>query len=238
MKVDLNCDLGEGESLAKTRALMRSITSANVACGGHAGNVNTMHACVRLAKQFNVRVGAHPGIASNFGRGSVSITAPELQLLVLQQAGALATICAAHRVQLHHIKLHGALYHLTEVDEDLAKAFLMIVRCWFPKTMIYARAGGRVATLTRKFRVKVWEEAFADRAYRDDGSLVARDEPGSLISNPREIAGRLEQLLKRGVVEPIDGEPVTIRARTFCVHSDTPNSSKIAALCRRFIRNG
>src|SRR5204863_843536 len=102
----------------KTRALMRSITSANVACGGHAGSVKTMEACVRLAKQFKVQVGAHPGVAPNFGRGEISISPPELELLLLHQVNALGRICAEQGMKLHHIKLHGSLYHLTEQNEQ------------------------------------------------------------------------------------------------------------------------
>ena len=235
MKLDLNCDLGEGEPLAKTRALMRSITSANVACGGHAGNLDTMEACVRLAKQFKVRVGAHPGVPANFGRGEISLSPQELQLLVLQQAGALGRICASHRVQLHHVKLHGSLYHLTEDNEPLARAYLSAMQRWFPNVIFYVRAGGRVAKLARKLQLSVWEEAFVDRAYHDDGSLVARSESGAVLSNAKEIAMRIEQLFKKRVVESIDGAPVPMRAQTLCVHSDTPKAAKIAAFCRKAI---
>src|SRR2546426_49900 len=110
LKFDLNCDLGEREGLARRRALMRWITSANVACGGHAGNRRSMESCVRLAKQFNVRLGAHPGIPANFGRGRVQITPAELEDLLREQVGSLAEIARRVRVRLHHIKLHGSLY--------------------------------------------------------------------------------------------------------------------------------
>src|SRR5213075_3116682 len=109
VKLDLNCDLGEGEPLATTRALMRSITSANVACGGHAGNVTSMETCVRLAKRFRVRPGAHPGVSSQFGRGVIEISSPALELILIQQVSALQTIAKAHNVRLQHIKLHGSL---------------------------------------------------------------------------------------------------------------------------------
>jgi len=235
VKLDLNCDLGEGEAPAKTRALLRSTTSASVACGGHAGTVQTMETCVRMAKQFKVRVGAHPGLVSNFGRGEVAITAPELQLLVLQQAAALARICAVQRVKLHHIKLHGSLYHATVSNDLLAHAYLWTVGRWFPKVIVYARAAGRVAALARRSRVTVWEEAFVDRAYRDDGSMVLRNEAGAVISNAGLIARRIDSLNKKGVIESIDGALVRIRPKTLCVHSDTLGSSKIAALCRSVI---
>src|SRR5688500_18309234 len=118
MRFDLNCDLGEGEPRARTEALMRVITSANVACGGHAGDLASMERCVALAKKFKVRLGAHPGTAdrAGFGRGELKITPAELELLLLQQVGTLERIARAHGVKLHHIKLHGALYHATERD--------------------------------------------------------------------------------------------------------------------------
>src|SRR5256885_15204701 len=120
MKVDLNCDLGEGESVAKTRALMRSITSANVACGGHAGDVRSMETSVRLARQYGVRLGAHPGLPSQFGRGIVKLSPAQLELLLLHQIGALERIARFHHVKLHHIKLHGSLYHAADADPALA----------------------------------------------------------------------------------------------------------------------
>src|ERR1041385_2748764 len=151
MKLDLNCDLGEGEPLARTRALMRWITSANIACGGHAGDVKSMEACVRLAKQFGVRVGAHPGPwdRDDFGRGSVRMTPDELELLLLQQVGALERMARAHRVPLHHIKLHGALYHLSETDSALGRRYLECVGRWWPSAKIYARAGGAIKQRAR-----------------------------------------------------------------------------------------
>src|SRR5207248_11524620 len=149
--------------------------------------------------------------------------------------GALERICATHRIRLHHIKLHGSLYHLTEQSEVLARGYLAAVRRWFPKLIIYARAGGRVATWARQFRVMVWDEAFADRAYCEDGSLVSRDEPCAVISNPTKIARRVDALTQRGVVESTGGGVVRMAAKTLCVHSDTANAVQIATLCRKVI---
>src|SRR4030095_5379345 len=126
MNLDLNCDLGEGEPQTRTRALMRWITSANVACGGHAGDVRSMSVCVRLCKEFGVLLGAHPGAWSrtDFGRGTVQIEPVELELLLLHQISALERIATQHGVHLHHIKLHGALYHATENDVPLARRYI------------------------------------------------------------------------------------------------------------------
>src|SRR5438093_1543012 len=147
MKLDLNCDLGEGEPGPRTRALMRWITSANVACGRHAGDLPTMESCVRLAKQFGVRLGAHPGTASrgDFGRAPVEVGADELELLLLEQVGALERLARAAGVRLHHIKLHGALYHASEASDVVARRYLRSVRRWWPRSVPYVRAGGTVA---------------------------------------------------------------------------------------------
>lgn len=239
MKLDLNCDLGEGESLARTRVLMRWITSANVACGGHAGNLGTMQHCVRLAKEYGVRLGAHPGpwSRSDFGRGAVSMTPDELELLLLQQVGVLERIAHAGGVRLHHIKLHGSLYHASEDDESLGRRYAQSVARWWPKTKIYARAGGNVARWAASGKVKFWEEAFADRAYREDGTLLQRNEPGALITDPDEAIERVRELLKSGEFKTVSGAGLRLRPKTLCVHSDTPHSTAIARSLSQLIRD-
>src|SRR5215468_701897 len=145
--MDINCDLGEGEPLTRTRALMRWITSANVACGGHAGDVRSMRDCARLCHQHGVRLGAHPGWSAggDFGRGEVRLSADELELLLLQQVGALQRIAGEEGARLHHVKLHGALYHAAEADPSLARCYVQAIRQWWPNCRIYARPDGRVA---------------------------------------------------------------------------------------------
>src|ERR1700720_1779755 len=130
MKLDLNCDLGESEPQTRTRALMRLVTSANVACGGHAGNLKTMGACVRLAKDHGVRLGAHPGWwgRGDFGRSPISVSADELELLLIKQVGALEKIGDQAHVRLHPVKLHGALYHATEASQALARHYARTMR--------------------------------------------------------------------------------------------------------------
>ena len=132
MKLDLNSDLGEGEPIARTRALMRWITSANVACGGHAGDAKSMQRCVRLAKQCGVRLGAHPGPWSrgDFGRSAIQITPEEFELLLLQQVGALERVARANGARLHHIKLHGALYHASEAQTEIGECYVKSVARW------------------------------------------------------------------------------------------------------------
>jgi 5-oxoprolinase (ATP-hydrolysing) subunit A len=231
MRFDLNCDLGEGGSRGRTEALMRVITSANVACGGHAGNLAGMEQCVALAKKYNVRLGAHPGAAdrAGFGRGELRITPAELELLLLQQVGALERIAHAHGPRLHHIKLHGALYHATERDNRLARAYLEIVRRWWPKAVVYALAGGTVAKLAKGM---VWGEAFLDRNYLEDGTLVPRSERNALLKNVEEVSERAEQLAQ-GIVISVEGTVIRVNARTICVHGDTPRSAAFAKVVRK-----
>ncbi|HMJ63872.1 MAG TPA: LamB/YcsF family protein [Candidatus Binatia bacterium] len=235
MQFDLNCDLGEDEPLARTRLLMAHVTSANIACGGHAGDVASMRRCVRLAKTYRTLVGAHPGLCDrdNFGRSDTRIDANELELLLLQQVGTLDRIATEEHVKLHHIKLHGALYHATERDANLARAYLSIVRHWWPKVIVYAFAGGTLARYARRVGVEVWQEAFLDRNYRDDGSLGPRSEPDALLTDLGEIRKRLDLLsTKRRIITHSEAS-LPIRAQTLCVHSDTPGVSRIVRMLRR-----
>jgi 5-oxoprolinase (ATP-hydrolysing) subunit A len=234
MQFDLNCDLGEGEAPARTRALMKYITSANIACGGHAGDVTTMRRCVRLALASKVRIGAHPGPWSrgDFGRGAFAVTEAELELLLLQQVGALERITRSEKSRLHHIKLHGALYHATEREPKLAAAYLKAVRDWWPHLIVYAQANGTVAGLARRARVEVWREAFLDRSYRDDGSLVPRGEPGALVTRLSDVLDRIRSLTLQKAVNTASGKVLRLHARTICIHSDTPNAPRIARMAR------
>jgi UPF0271 protein len=231
MKFDLNCDLGEGEPRPRTEALMRVITSANAACGGHAGDVESMERCVRLAKKYTVRLGAHPGPAdrSGFGRADAKITTAQLELLLLQQVGTLERIAAVRGVKLHHIKLHGALYHATEHDEKLANAYLNIVGRWWPKVVVYALAGGTVERLGGR---KVWREAFLDRNYLDDGRLVPRSESNAMLRGLEEVHARIEHLA-RGTVMSVNGKIIALKPRTICVHGDTPQAVEFARTARK-----
>jgi 5-oxoprolinase (ATP-hydrolysing) subunit A len=229
MQFDLNCDLGEGEPPAHTRLLMTHVTSANIACGGHAGDMASMRRCVRLAKTHRTLVGAHPGLCDreNFGRSDRRINANQFELLLLQQVGALERIAATERMKLHHIKLHGTLYHATEHDPKLARAYLNIVRCWWPNVIVYAFASGTVARRARRVGVKVWEEAFLDRNYREDGSLVPRNERDALLTDLGEIRKRIGLLASKQTVVTTSGASLSIRAQTLCVHSDTPGVARI-----------
>src|SRR6266705_543540 len=204
---------------------MRRVTSANVACGGHGGDLKTMEACVRLARQHRVRLGAHPGpwSRSDFGRGPVRLAPDEFELLLLHQVGALERLARANGVRLHHIKLHGALYHASEEEEVLAERYAAVVKRFWSKSKIYACAGGRVVRLARGAGLVVWEEAFADRGYRDDGTLVARKEPGALLSDATVAVEQVRRLSETGEITARSGKRIALKPQTICIHSDTPD---------------
>ena len=240
MELDLNCDLGEGESPARTRALMRHVTSANVACGGHAGDAASMVRCVRLARELGVRLGAHPGPISrgDFGRAAIRPSPSELTLLVLHQAGALLQVAQRENLPLHHIKLHGALYHAAESDPDLARAYARAVRHYFPGVKIYSLSGGLVARAARQMGVEALEEMFADRAYQADGRLVPRHEAHALLHRPAQVKARLREWLASGHIQAADGSRIRLSAQTLCVHGDTVGATTLARLLRDTLRAG
>lgn len=233
MSIDLNCDLGEGESLRRTEALLRRVTSCNIACGVHAGSADTMVRCVDLAVRYGVRIGAHPGAPGAFGRGAVSWSVAEFSNQLLQQVGKLQRLACEHKATLHHVKLHGALYHRTEQDPAFARAYVKIVASAFPGTLLYVQAGGRVATWARRSGVDIWEEAFLDRGYQTDGTLIPRGKPGAILSRTADLRRRLDELMRQGGLILQGGS--VIHARTYCLHGDHSESVRNATLAARVL---
>jgi 5-oxoprolinase (ATP-hydrolysing) subunit A len=218
VKFDLNCDLGENEPRARTATLMRYITSANIACGGHAGNIATMRSAVTLALKYQVQIGAHPGLndRANFGRSVQPINAADLKTLILQQVSALERIARQAGTRLHHIKLHGALYHMVEEQSALRQAFLEVVREFWSSLIVYSMAGGEVAAEASKAGLKTWREGFLDRRYTVDGQLVSRRQPGAVLTQI-QFEERLKSLRN-----------LPIHAKTWCIHSDTKKAVEFA----------
>lgn len=235
MHWDINCDLGEGEPPGRTRSLMRHVTSANVACGGHAGDLRSMERCARLAVLHGVRLGAHPGLADGFGRASIAVSVEKFETLLVQQVGALQVVARACETQLHHVKLHGSLYHAVEQEASLRRAFLRSMVRWFPGLKVYALAGGRVVAEAVEFGVVVWEEGFLDRAYRQDGTLVPRGDSDALLTDRTQRKERLERLRGGGRLISACGRTLVARPRTLCVHGDSPDSTALARLARRLL---
>jgi len=187
-----------------------------------------METCVRLAKRYRVHLGAHPGVASRFGRGSIEILPPALELILIQQVNALQTVAKAQQVRLGHIKLHGSLYHVVETDRVLAGAYVSAVARWWPGVKIFARAGGLVEKVAKATRIPVWREAFADRAYNDDGTLAPRTEPGAVLTELKTILERASLLATQHEITSVSGKVLRLDAETLCVHADTPGSAAIA----------
>lgn len=236
MLLDLNCDLGEGEPPAKTRALMKWVDSVNIACGVHAGDLDSMERCIHAAALRGVRIGAHPGLPGHFGRAAAELSSAELQLLLLHQVGGFEHLVHGQGAGMHHIKLHGALYHKVEADAALARAYLKTAARWFPGVRLFVRAGGRVARMAARYRVPIWEEGFIDRGYGADGSLVERGKPGALLHDPERAVARVNEYAKTGLICACDGTKIALNLQTFCVHGDSPGAVEMAEAVAGVVR--
>ncbi|MGC1482644.1 MAG: 5-oxoprolinase subunit PxpA [Candidatus Acidiferrum sp.] len=241
-KIDLNCDMGEiPEAIADgtQEALMRSITSANVACGGHAGDAETMRATIEQALRAGVAIGAHPGYADreNFGRLELKMAVGEVADSVFEQVRALAKIaesCSAHVV---HVKPHGALYNQAVKNRELAAAIAEGVARWNRDVVLVGLAGSLMLDVFREAGFVVAAEAFADRRYEPDGTLRSRKFEDALIRDPDEAARQALGMVERGMVRASDGREVAVAAQTICIHGDTPGAVAIAAAVARTLRN-
>lgn len=238
MSVDLNADVGEGMDDAE---LMPYVTSANVACGMHAGDPVTMDQTVELALSRGVRVGAHPGYPDreNFGRVAIEMAADEIENLVVYQVSALEGFVRSRGSRLTHVKPHGALYHSGAEFPDVARAIAEGVRRVGTELVLVGASGSMLVGAGREAGLPVAEEAFADRRYRSDGTLVPRGRPGALITDPDEAAEQAVQLARDGVVVADDSSRISVRADTICLHGDTPGAAEIARrIHERFLSAG
>lgn len=232
--IDLNCDLGEGAGQDET--LMPLITSANIACGAHAGDVATMRATVRLAQRHGVRVGAHPGFEDrvNFGRVEMPVTPAEVTALVRGQFAALRQVAAMQGAAVGHVKLHGALYNQTARDPALAAAVLAALRELSPRPVLVALAGSVLERLARETDgIAVVAEVFADRTYQADGALTPRSRPDALIEDPARAVAQVLRMVREGKVRATDGTDVAIRADTICLHGDGAHAVEFAQRLRK-----
>jgi UPF0271 protein len=233
-QLDLNADVGEGDPEAD-RALFQLVTSANVACGLHAGDAHTMRATVMLAINHGVAVGAHPGYddRENFGRRPMQLAGADIKDLLLSQLGALDAIARSEGAILRHVKPHGALYNQAESDAALANAIVAAVRAFDPDLRLVGRAGSAMADAAAVVGHPFTPEAFADRRYRGDGSLSPRSQPGAVLTDPEEVARQVRSLVTRGEVLASDGSRVPVAFETLCLHGDTPGSAVLAARIRQ-----
>ncbi len=228
MNIDLNCDLGE--SSGSDAAIMPYITSANVACGFHAGSPSVMQATVRLAKQHGAAVGAHPGWPDleGFGRREMSFSAEEVEALVLYQMGALAGIARAEGVELRHVKPHGALYNQAAVNAALAEAVARAVKRFSRDLVLVGLAGSSLVERARGIGLSAASEAFPDRAYHPNGTLMPRSLPGAVLRDPAAVAENAVRLAAEGIRF---GEKVVF-PDTLCLHGDNETAAENARLAR------
>jgi len=238
MAVDLNSDVGESFgawTLGDDGHVLNYVTSANVACGFHAGDPQVMLATVRAARERGVAIGAHPGYPDlvGFGRRAMTCTPDEVYAFCLYQIGALAALCHAEGVPLCHVKAHGALYNQSARDSDLARALTQATRDAAPALILLGLPRSQHEAAARETGVPFAAEAFADRAYQADGSLVVRAREGSVLHDPEAIATRVIRMVTEGTVETAQGEVITIRADSICVHGDNPAARQILETVRR-----
>ena len=222
MIIDLNCDMGELEDAAHEAALMQYITSANIACGGHAGDEATMERTARLALERGVRIGAHPGYPdrANFGRLKVQMTGEEIEDTVCEQVERLDTVVRALGAAIVHVKPHGELYNVAVRDADVARAIARGVARWNPRVTLFGLAASPMLEVWREMGMTVAGEAFADRRYEPDGTLRSRKFADALITDPQAAAAQALRLAREG------------NAQTVCVHGDTPGAVQILKACR------
>ncbi len=233
MNIDLNCDLGESfgrYTLGSDADIMPFITSANIACGFHAGDPSVMQATVRLAKQHGVAIGAHPGWndLQGFGRREMIANPDEVEALVLYQVGALAAFARAEGLPLAHVKPHGALYNQAAKDRALADAIARAVRRFSRELVLVGLAGSGLVEAGAEMGLRVAHEAFPDRAYAPDGSLMSRNLPGAVIEDPQRVAQNAVRLAREGI--RFGGR--VVMPDTLCLHGDNAHAAENARLVR------
>jgi 5-oxoprolinase (ATP-hydrolysing) subunit A len=233
MTIDLNADLGESpERLAdgSDAELMRYITSASVACGGHAGDALTMERTLELARQNHIAVGAHPSYPdlAGFGRTALKIPIAELESSIADQLNQLLSIGRRLKVPIMHVKPHGALYHACNDDAEIARALGRAVLAVDPRMILIGQAGYPCLSIYREMSLRAAAEAFADRAYEPDGRLRNRTLTGALLDSPERASAQAVSLVTRGSVLTTSGSEIAISADTVCMHSDTPRCAAIA----------
>jgi UPF0271 protein len=234
--IDLNADAGEGfgaYAIGADAAMLDSVTSLNIACGFHAGDPSVIRGTVRAAAAAGVSIGAHPGFPDlqGFGRRPMHIAPRELVDMLIYQIGAVAALAAAEGQRLRHVKAHGALYNMAVRDAALGDAIAEAAAA-FPGLWLYALPGSAMAAAAARRGVRVAVEAFLDRGYRADGSLVPRSEPGALVTDPQLAARRAVMLATEGALLSADGTRLSLAPRTLCIHSDTPGAGALAAAAR------
>ncbi|ENN86482.1 lactam utilization related protein [Rhizobium freirei PRF 81] len=237
MKIDLNSDMGEGFGpyrLCDDEAMMKIVSSANIACGFHGGDPDTMARMVCLAKENGVGIGAHPGLPdrSGFGRREMPFQPDELRQQMLYQLGALIAIAKSQGMTVGHFSFHAAMGNMVNRDAVLADLMMDAISTVDPRLVVFVTSGSEIERAAKRAKLKTLALFLADRAYDGDGKLVARGLPGALVKDEVSVRARVRRFLTDGIVEAIDGTTIQMPARSILVHSDTPGSLELARLVR------
>lgn len=232
MNIDLNADLGEG--CEHDRELLQLVSSANIACGFHAGDAQTMLQSVRWAQEFGVAIGAHPSFPDreNFGRSAMQLLPETLYAQLLYQIGALKTLAESEGGRLVHVKPHGMLYNQAARDAQLADVIARAVKTVDASLLLVGLAGSESIQAAQHYGLRTREEVFADRGYQADGSLVPRNQPGAMIEDEEQAISRTLAMVLQGKVASVTGEWVPLRAQTVCLHGDGPHALAFARRLR------
>lgn len=231
--IDLNCDLGESfgaYTIGNDAEILRMISSANIACGFHAGDPTIMHETVKLALENNVAIGAHPGLQdlSGFGRRAMALSPREAYHLTVYQIGALYGFVTAEGAKLQHVKPHGALYNMCAQDASLAEAVAEAVYKVNPELILFGLANSELIKAGEKIGLRTANEAFSDRTYQSDGSLTSRNETNALITNETIAIEQIVQIVKEQKVTATDGSEISLKAQTICIHGDGQTALQFA----------
>jgi UPF0271 protein len=230
--IDFNCDLGEG--CGSDAEIVPLISSASIACGGHAGDATSMHEAVGLCLQQGVAIGAHPSFddRAHFGRRELNLSLDGIRSLVNRQVTALASICGQHGTRLHHVKPHGALYNLAARDRDIADAIVGAIASIDRRLIVYGLSGSCLTAAAEAAGLPVAHEVFAERAYDADGQLAPRGSPGAVIDAIDAALNQVRGLVRDGIVIARDGSRVSVCADTVCLHGDRPDAAAFARALR------
>lgn len=240
-QIDLNCDMGEAFGnypMPNDEVLMDFITSANIACGYHAGDPEVMQQTVSMAIKKGVAIGAHPGLPDlqGFGRREVKISAREAYQLTLYQIGALYGFVKAAQGKLHHVKAHGALYNMAAKDPLLAKAIVEAVHDFDPNLIFYGLAGSEMITAAKSIGMRTASEVFADRTYQNDGSLTPRTQANALITNKQQSIDQVMLMVQQQQVISVDKKGIPLKAETLCLHGDGAHAVEFAQLIHQKLK--
>jgi UPF0271 protein len=239
-RVDLNSDLGESfgaYKLGMDEEVLQFVTSANIACGFHAGDPGVMRKTVKLALADKVAIGAHPGLPdlNGFGRREIAISPQEAYDMVVYQVGALAGFVKAEGGSMQHVKAHGALYNMAAKRKELAEAIAEAVYKVNPELILFGLSGSELVKAGEKIGLKTAHEVFADRTYQADGSLTPRRQPDALIADDTQAVTRVARMIKEGLVTSQQGTDIKIQADTVCIHGDGPHALEFAQKIRSFL---